>query len=624
MDEHRLRRLVEVGRSLVTVLDPEVVLERLLEVARELTGARYAAIGVLDERRQRLERFLTAGIDEETHRAIGDLPRGRGVLGVLISDPQPLRLADVGTHPQSYGFPLSHPPMTTFLGVPLIVEGESWGNLYLTEKDDGDFTDEDQEAAIVLADWAAIAIRNARLYRDVRERRDELERTIRGLETTTEISRALGGVTDLDRVLELVVKRSRALLDARSAEIALLDGDMFVVAAAAGEGTEGLKGRRVPIEDSLAAEAFRTGRLQRYEQVPVHTLAARELGARAAIVTPMSFRNRLVGFLVVLDRLHGERPFNDEDERLLQAFAASAATAVATAQNAGEDSLRRGIEASEAERTRWARELHDETLQQLAGLRMLLSGARRSGDPERIAGAIDSAVEQLTTAIGDLRSLITELRPAALDELGTKPALEALVTRFVTQTDLTVALEVDLAYENGAVSERHAPEVEATIYRLVQEALNNIAKHARAREVSVRVTDRDGEIEVLVRDDGNGFDPAQQASGFGLLGMRERLALVNGRLVVESAPGQGTAIRAVDSDPSSHGERAARALGLTQAPRMTSTEHGARCATRSLTLVNAGRPVRPRLPTTTSPAPSPSARSTMVRAAGPDGVTNSS
>src|SRR5215213_9944661 len=205
MDEHRLRRLVDVGRSLVTVLDPEAVFERLLEVARELTGARYAAIGVLDERRERLERFLTAGIDEDTHRAIGDLPRGRGVLGVLIRDPQPLRLPDVGAHPESYGFPLAHPPMKTFLGVPILVHGEAWGNLYLTEKAGGDFTPDDEEAVKVLADWAAIAIANARLYRDVQLRHDELQRANRGLETTTEVARALGGVTDVDRVLELVV-----------------------------------------------------------------------------------------------------------------------------------------------------------------------------------------------------------------------------------------------------------------------------------------------------------------------------------------------------------------------------------------------------------------------------------
>jgi signal transduction histidine kinase len=544
LDERRLRRLVDVGRSLVTELDPEAVFERLLEVARDLTGARYAAIGVLDERRERLERFLTAGIDEDTHRAIGDLPRGRGVLGVLIKDPQPLRLRDVGTHPQSYGFPLAHPPMTTFLGVPIVIEGEAWGNLYLTEKDGGAFTDDDEEAVVVLADWAAIAIANARLYRAVRERRDELERTIRGLETTTEVSLALGGVTDLDRVLELVVKRSRALIDARAAEIALLDGDEFIIAAVAGEGVDGVKGMRMPISDSLAASALRTGRQQRFDRIPTEFFAAREQGARSAIVTPMSFRNRPVGFLVVTDRMRDDRPFNEEDERLLQAFAASAATAVATAQNASEEALRRGIEASESERTRWARELHDETLQQLAGLRVLLSGARRSGEAERMSGAIESALEQITTAIGDLRSLITELRPAALDELGTKPALESLIARVARQTDLEIDLEVDLDYESGDAEFRHAIEIESTVYRLVQEALTNVGKHAGATRVEVAVSDRDGEIAITVRDDGGGFDPRAGSSGFGLLGMRERLALVHGSLDIESAPGAGTVLRA--------------------------------------------------------------------------------
>ena len=497
MDQHRLRRLVDVGRSLVTELDPEAVLQRLLEVARELTGARYAAIGVLDERREQLERFLTAGIDPDTHRAIGDLPRGRGVLGVLITDPRPLRLADVGAHPQSFGFPLAHPEMTTFLGVPLIIDGKAWGNLYLAEKETGEFTDEDEEATIVLADWAAIAIRNARLYRTVRERRDELERTMRGLETTTEISRALGGMPDLNRVLELVVKRSRALIDARAAEIALREGAEYVLAAQAGE-HPGHEGDR--------------------------------------IVAPMIFRDRIVGTLTVIDRLRGDRPFNEEDERLLQAFAASAATAVATAQNASEEALKRAIEASEAERTRWARELHDETLQQLAGLRMLLSGARRSGDATRMAGAIDGALEQITTAIGDLRSLITELRPAALDELGTKPAIESLVARFERQTDIAVDLDV--------TDTRFTPEVESTVYRLVQEALTNIAKHAHAQHVAVEISADDGEITLAVRDDGTGFDPQQQSSGFGLIGMRERLALVNGTIEIQSSPGTGTRLRA--------------------------------------------------------------------------------
>jgi signal transduction histidine kinase len=540
MDEARLRRLLNVGRSLISELEPEAVLQRLLDVARELTGARYAAIGVLDERREDLERFLTAGIDEETHRQIGDLPRGRGVLGVLISEPRPLRLANVGAHPRSYGFPLAHPPMTTFLGVPILIDGDAWGNLYLTEKDGGEeFSEDDEEAAVVLAGWASIAIANARLYRAVSERKDELERAIRGLETTTEISRALGGVTDVDRVLELVVKRSRALVDARAAEIALVEGDHFVIAAVAGEGVEGMQGMRVPIEGSLAAEAMRTGRANRFLHVPPDTFAAREMGARTAIVTPMMFRNRPVGFLIAMDRMVGDRVFGEDDQRLLQAFAASAATAVATAQTAGDEALRRSLEASESERARWARELHDETLQAMAGLRVLLSGARRSGDPDRIMAAMGDAIDLLEHGIADLRALITDLRPAALDELGTQAALETLIARVAQQS----GLEIELEFESDTLA-RHSTEIESTMYRLVQEGLTNVVKHAGATRVDVRVIDTDEAVEILLRDDGEGFDPTAGAAGFGLIGMRERISLVHGTLDIESAAGSGTTLRA--------------------------------------------------------------------------------
>ena len=483
------------------------------------------------------------GIDEETHRQIGDLPRGRGVLGVLISDPRPLRLTEVSAHPRSFGFPLAHPPMTTFLGVPIVIEGEAWGNLYLTEKAGGEFTEEDEEAAVVLAGWAGIAIANARLYRSVRERRDELELAIRGLETTTEISRALGGVTDLDRVLELVVKRSRALLNARAAEIALVDGEEFVIAAVAGERVSGLAGSRMPIAQSLAATAWRTGRSQRFTEIPADTFAARELAARTAIVTPMLFRNRPVGFLVVMDRDGGE-PFREDDERLLQAFAASAATAVATAQSADDAALRRSIAASEAERARWARELHDETLQQLAGLRVLLGGARRSGDPARIAAALDEAVEMLSTGIADLRALITDLRPAALDELGLEAALQTLVERVTRQSGLDIHLEVSLAWERGDSPTRHLSDVESAGYRLVQEALTNVVKHAGATGVQIQVNDDDDCLRITLHDDGEGFEPDAATGGFGLVGMRERIALVHGQLEIESAPGSGTTIHA--------------------------------------------------------------------------------
>src|ERR1700742_2686828 len=178
MDDRSLRTLIELGRSVLEESELEPVLARVLEAARELTGAAYAALGVLDERRYRLERFLTTGIDDETRRALGDPPQGHGVLGELIREPKPLRLPDVGAHPRSYGFPIGHPRMTTFLGVPILIRGEAWGNLYLTDKHGGPFDEADEETAVALAAWAAIAGETARLNRQMERRRAELERSL--------------------------------------------------------------------------------------------------------------------------------------------------------------------------------------------------------------------------------------------------------------------------------------------------------------------------------------------------------------------------------------------------------------------------------------------------------------
>ena len=250
----------------------------------------------------------------------------------------------------------------------------------------------------------------------------------------------------------------------------------------------------------------------------------------------MTFRGRRVGVLVVHDRIDGTGAFTDDDVRLVEAFAASAATAVVTAQSATDEALRRSIVASEAERSRWARELHDETLQDLAALRVLLSTARRSDDPQRWRAALEDAVEMLGGGIHNLRSLITELRPAALDELGVHAALDALAARTHQQSGVTVDVDVRLG-------ERLPTEVEATVYRLVQEALTNVVKHAGAHAATVRVAAA-GELVVEVADDGAGFDPAAATNGLGLLGMGERLSLVGGTLDVESRPGAGTTVRA--------------------------------------------------------------------------------
>ena len=543
MEEGRLRALLDAGQALTAELDTDAVLRRLLDVARELTGARYAAIGVLDAGRERLERFLTAGLDDAAHTQIGDLPHGRGLLGALITDPRPLRTADVPGHELAYGFPPGHPPMERFLGVPILVRGDAWGNLYLTEKAAADFDAGDEEVAIVLSRWAAIAIENARLYQAVSDRRDELERVNRRLETTIEVGRGLGGLTDLDQVLELVVERSRALLGARTVELAVRQGDTFVIAAAAGEAGAELRGEELTMDDSLAGMALRLGRAHHFRHVPEGTFAHQRLGAREAIVTPMLFHGRAVGVLGVLDHL-GPRGFTDEDVRLLEALAAGAATAVATAQEAHDEALRSAIRASEEERRRWARELHDQTLQDMAALRMMLAAARTGGDPDQIREVVGQAVELLATGVSDLRALINDLRPAALDELGIEAALDTLVERVQRLTGMRVELRADLAYEQGRSPLRHDPDVELTVYRLVQEALTNAAKHADATRSVVSVIDHEDGIEVEVRDDGRGFRPEGRHAGFGLVGMRERLAVVGGTLEITSKPGAGTRLRA--------------------------------------------------------------------------------
>jgi two-component system, NarL family, sensor histidine kinase DevS len=373
LDEDRLQRLIGVGRALVSHLDLETVLREVLETARQMTGARYAALGILDPDRERLERFITLGIDEEARKRIGPLPEGKGVLGVLISDPKPLRLRMVGEHPKSYGFPENHPSMSTFLGVPILIRGEAYGNLYLTEKQDGEFTEVDEESAIVLADWAAIAIDNAR--------------------------------------------------------------------------------------------------------------------------------------------------------------------------SVAEDRLRRTMEASERERRFWARELHDETLQGLGAIRLLLGSALRRGTPELLRGAVNEAIDELIAEIDKLRALITELRPAALDELGLPAALEALAERSATTGGLEIQGNIALGEGREGVV-RLDPLLESTVYRLVQEALTNIVKHARAEHVELAVSSEGETLSIEVIDDGVGFDSALKPAGFGLVGIRERVELIGGRVDISSVPGRGTTLRA--------------------------------------------------------------------------------
>ncbi|MCW2957593.1 MAG: sensor histidine kinase [Solirubrobacterales bacterium] len=543
-DVQRLQRLLAVGRSLTAELDLDLVLVRVLETARELTGASYAALGVLDDRRRGLSQFHTSGDTPEMHSAIGHLPHGRGVLGVLIDEPQPLRLHDVSGHPRSYGFPPGHPPMGNFLGAPIVIRGEAWGNLYLTEKAGADdFSDEDVEAIVVLAEWAAIAIDNARLFRSSDERRKELEHAVQATEAARDIALAVGGETELPPILELIVKRARALVAADALLIWLVDGDELHLASWAGN-VSPPAGAVIPVAGSTAGQTLEAGQPLRLDD-PQGSLSINPgtfgiEAAHSALLVPLMFRGRGLGVLAAFDHIGAGVAFSAEDERALRSFAASAATAVATARTVERQRLRDTLAAAEAERRRWARDLHDGTLQGLGALKLQLSRIRRAA-PEDKEALIDATITQLQYEIAALRGVISDLRPAALDELGLQAALRTLAEQVSDTYGLQCTLEMDLG------DRRLEPELETLAYRIVQEALANVAKHAQAEHVSIALTPGAGCLMLQVRDDGLGIaDTAMERStGFGLTGMRERAELAGGSLDVRPLEPRGTQVRVV-------------------------------------------------------------------------------
>ena len=536
-NETRMRALVKTGVAITSELSLDALLQRLVEAASELTGARYAALGVIDRSGSELERFLTTGIDTETHAAIGELPRGRGILGVLIREHAPLRLHNLGDDPRSVGFPPNHPPMGTFLGVPIHLRGVAYGNLYLTEKAGGeDFTDEDQELVELLASQAAVAIENARLY-------EAATGWSKQLESLNEVGNALATETDLDRLLDLVARRLRELLDARLVTVLLPSGDdQLRFAAVAGDRGE-LTGATMTRSTSKSGRVLERRQSERVDSVlddpDVDHEAMRLIGASTGLWVPLLVRGRAIGVLAAHDKLGADVRFTDTDLRLAETFAARAALAVDLSERIARDSLRRVVEGQELERRRLARELHDETGQALTSILLGLKALEeRSKDPASRA-ATEELRELVVSTLRDVRRLAVELRPSALDDFGLVAALERLAESFAEQTGISVDFQTALA------DERLPEEVETALYRIVQESLTNVVKHAQARRVSILLARKDGAVKAVVEDDGQGFDPAEQTDeGYGLMGMRERLALLGGRLEVESGHDGGTTIAA--------------------------------------------------------------------------------
>ena len=519
--ESRFRSLIEAG----------------IEAAAELTDARYAALGVIDRSGTSLERFLVTGLTEEQQRAIGDPPHGRGLLGVLIRDAKNVRLANLADHPRSSGFPPNHPPMTTFLGVPIMLRGIAYGNLYLTEKRDGEFTAEDEDNISLLAAQAAVAIENARLY-------ESATRWSRQLESLTEVGNALAQEVELPRVLDLVVTHLRDLLNARDVFIGLPRAGALRIEAGAGDAAAHLVGRHLPdrSKSSLVLERRRSERVDSLLEDPeIDQETARIIGGTAGLFVPLVVRDHAIGVLAVHDKIGPDPRFTDADLRIAETFAARAAVAVDISERVERDAFRRVVEAQELERQRLARELHDETGQALTSVLLGLRSLEEANSEDELRAAATHVRELVVETLQDVRRLAVELRPKALDDFGLVPALERLADSFGEQTGIAVELESTLR------DERLPPDVETALYRIVQEALTNVVKHARASRVSIVLSRKAGSVAAVIEDDGVGIsrDRPEENGGVGLLGMRERVGLLDGRLEIESAPDRGTTI-AVD------------------------------------------------------------------------------
>jgi signal transduction histidine kinase len=431
--------------------------------------------------------------------------------------------------------------MRSFLGVPILLRGVAYGNLYLTEKEGGgSFTDEDEELTQLLAAQAAVAIENTRLY-------DTSTRWLRHLESLNEIGEALAGELELEPLLGLVARRLRDLVNARLVLIAL-PGPGFQglrIAAADGEGSDayGLVGMELELGGSKTGRVLQRARSERVDSVlddpEIDQQAARRMGVRSALYVPLVVQARPIGVVVAHDRLGATPSFTDDDVRLTESLAARAAIAVDLSQRVSRDAVRRVVEAQELERARLARELHDQTGQALTSILLGLKALEERVDTDEGRTAAAELRQLVVSTLQDVRRLAVELRPAALDDFGLVPALERLRDTVSEQSAISVDVQ-------SSLGDRRLPaEVETMLYRMVQEALTNVVKHADASRVTVRLSRSDTSVVLAIHDDGKGFDPqSARDGGLGLVGMRERVALLGGRFAVEASEGAGAMLRA--------------------------------------------------------------------------------
>ncbi|MBO0787890.1 MAG: GAF domain-containing protein [Actinobacteria bacterium] len=529
----RMNGLLEAVVAVGSDLHLEIMLRRIVEAAVNLTDARYGALGVLGEG-NRLAEFVPVGLSEPEIGRIHHWPRGEGILGLLFKDPRLLRLADLSKHPESAGFPDGHPPMRTFLGVPVRVRGEVFGNLYLTEKaGGGEFTADDESAVSALAAAAGVAVENARLYEDAQRRQ-------RWQQASSDLTTRLLSGDEPAAVLAEVTRQARELSGADLAVLAVPEQDKrrLMIACAEGEGADAARGLVLPADRSLAGRVLGSGQRLRVADFAADDRTA-EVARTAmghigpAVVFPLGAAGDARGVLTI-GRRHGALSFPQAAADVAASFAAQAGVVLELAER------RRDIERLSvyADRDRIARDLHDQVIQRLYATGMSLQGIIPILARPEAPGRIQDSIDALDDTIHNIRATIFALQT----QLAEQP--ESLHTRVLAVVDeMTPMLGFSPSVQLGAgLDERVPPDVAEQLLTVAREALSNVARHARASQAEVSIA-AGGDLTLRVTDDGTGIAAGTRRSG--LANMAERATQLGGTLRTSPADqetGTGTVL----------------------------------------------------------------------------------
>jgi signal transduction histidine kinase len=523
----RIRALLDAVVAVGSGLDLRGTLSRIVVAACELVNARYGALGVLRPDRTALSDFLTHGISAEQRAAIGPIPHGHGILGLLIREPHPVRLRDITADPRAHGFPPNHPPMHTFLGVPLRIRNEVFGNLYLTEKAGGaEFTDEDQQVVMALASAAGVAIENARLYQRGQQRQ-------RWLEGGAEVVEAILGDHQRDESLVLIAHRARELAGADLAAIFVVHGDELVLAATSNSDGTRRPGMSLPLETTVLGVVAQSGKPTVVNDVSAGTnpltSAEREvLRVGTAVAAPLGSSEGTLGVLVVGASAGTGVRYLDEDVQLVGTFAAQATLAL---ERARAQEVQAQLAVFE-DRDRIARDLHDLVIQRLYATGLRLQGTMRLIDDPQATSRMQAAIDDLDTTIREIRSTIFELHQRSGDK-----SLTAELRAVLREAESSFGLAPRWTVE-GPVERAVPAAVRPHLVATLREALANAGRHSGASTVNVRL-EIGRAVTLEVTDDGRGIPPGVTESG--LRNLRERAESLGGEF--EAGPDQPTGTR---------------------------------------------------------------------------------